>query len=346
MKRLVASGALIFVSGCVSLEYYAQAVGGHLEVMRLAVPIEDRLREADTPEPLREKLAKVLAIREFASRELALPDNDSYRRYADIGRPFVVWNVFAAPEFSVKPVESCFPFAGCVSYRGFYSEEAAQKHAASLADEGYDIYVSGAPAYSTLGWFSDPVLSSFIQFPESEVARIVFHELAHQVVYVKGDTMFDESFATTVEEEGLRRWLEREGTPAQRAAYEVSRRRRAQFVALLIRYRTGLAAFYDRPAEPEEKRAGKRRLFSEMQEEYLALKASWGGFGGYDRLFARGANNALLASVASYSELVPAFRALLAEKHDDLPVFYAAVRELAKLDRSERDARLAALAKR
>lgn len=345
MKRLAALGALLFVSGCVSFEYYAQAVGGHLEVMRLAVPIEERLREADTPEPLRAKLAKVLAIREFASRELALPDNGSYRRYADIGRPFVVWNVFAAPEFSVKPVESCFIFAGCVSYRGFYSEESAQRHAASLVDKGYDVYVGGVPAYSTLGWFSDPVLSTFIRFPESEVARIVFHELAHQLVYVKGDTMFNESFAATVEEEGVRRWLEREGTPAQRAAYEDSRRRRSEFVALAIKYRAELAAFYDRPADPEERRTGKRRLFSAMQDEYRALKVSWSGFAGYDR-FTSGANNALLASVASYSELVPAFRALLAQKQDDLSGFYAAVRELASLDKPERDARLAALAGR
>jgi predicted aminopeptidase len=343
MKRFAALGALLFVSGCVSLEYYAQAVGGHLEVMRLAVPIEERLREADTPELLRARLAKVLAIREFASRELALPDNDSYRRYADIGRPFVVWNVFAAPEFSVKPVESCFLFAGCVSYRGFYSEEAAQRHATSLAEQGHDVYVGGVPAYSTLGWFSDPVLSTFIQFPESEVARIVFHELAHQVAYVKGDTIFNESFATTVEEEGVRRWFDREGTPAQLAAYEDSRKRRSEFVALVVKYRAELAAFYDRQAEPEEKRGGKRRLFSAMQDEYRALKVSWGGFAGYDRLMVRGANNALLASIASYSELVPAFRALLAREQGDLSAFYAAVRGLARLDKTDRDVRFADL---
>ncbi len=343
MRRFAALGVLLFVSGCGSLEYYAQAVGGHLEVMRLAVPIEERLREPDMPEPLRAKLAKALAIREFASRELALPDNDSYRRYADIGRPFVVWNVFAAPEFSVKPIESCFLFAGCVSYRGFYSEEAAQRHAVSLAEQGRDVYVGGVAAYSTLGWFSDPVLSTFIQYPEPEVARIVFHELAHQLVYVKGDTMFNESFAATVEEEGVRRWLEREGTPAQRAAYEDSRKRRAEFVALVSKYRAQLAAFYDQPGQVEEKRAGKRRLFAQMQDEYVSLKASRGSFAGYDRLFARGANNALLASIASYSELVPAFRALLAQKKDDLPAFYAAVRELSKLDKPDRDVRLAAL---
>jgi predicted aminopeptidase len=331
------------MGSCTSVEYYAQAVSGHLEVMWLSAPIDDRLHEAGTPEPLRAKLARVLAIREFASRELALPDNDSYRRYADLGRPFVVWNVFAAPEFSVAPIQSCFPFAGCVSYRGFYSEKAAQRHAAELEKKGDDVYVGGVAAYSTLGWFADPVLSTFIQYPEPEVARIVFHELAHQEVYLKGDTVFNESFAAMVEEEGLRRWLAREGTPAQRSAYEDSRRRRSEFAALVTKYRAQLAEFYASPASIDEKREGKRRLFTRMNDEYAALKGSWGGFAGFDKLFARGANNAFLASIASYTELVPAFRALLAEKKGDLPAFYQAVRDLAKLEKGERDARLAAL---
>jgi len=344
MTRLGALGALFLLSGCAPIGYYAQAVSGHLEVMRLAVPIEEHLREAGTAEPLRLKLARVLAIREFASRELALPDNGSYRRYADLGRPFVVWNVFAAPEFSVKPFESCFPFTGCVSYRGYYSEEAAQQYAGTLAEKGYDVYVGGVSAYSTLGWFDDPVLSTFIQYPEAEVARIVFHELAHQTVYIKDDTMFNESFASMVEEEGVRRWLDREGTAAQRAASVESRRRRSEFSAFMLKYRARLADFYARPASVEEKRAGKNRLFAELQDEYRALKTSWGGFSGYDRLFARGANNALLVSVASYAELVPAFRALLAQKQGDLKAFYEAARDLGRMEKPERDARLAALA--
>jgi predicted aminopeptidase len=343
MKRLAAVATLVLASGCSSVGYYAQAVSGHLEVMWLSVPIEERLHDTGTPVPLREKLERVLAIREFASRELALPDNDSYRRYADLGRPFVVWNVFAAPEFSVTPVQSCFPFAGCVSYRGFYSEEGAQRHAAELAQQGDDVYVGGVSAYSTLGWFSDPVLSTFIQYPEPEVARILFHELAHQEVYIKGDTVFNESFAATVEEEGLRRWLEREGTPEQRAAYADSRRRRSEFSALVLKYRAQLSDFYARPLSTEERREGKRRLFAEMSDEYGALKTSWGGFAGFDRLLARGVNNAFLVSIASYSELVPAFRALLAQKKGDLPAFYREVRDLAKLEKAERDARLAEL---
>lgn len=343
MTRLPALGALFVLSACAPIGYYAQAVSGHLEVMRLAVPIEERIRETGTAEPLRLKLARVLAIREFASRELALPDNGSYRRYADLGRTFVVWNVFAAPEFSVKPFESCFPFTGCVSYRGYYSEEAAQQYAAALAAKGYDVYIGGVPAYSTLGWFDDPVLSTFIQYPEAEVARIVFHELAHQTVYIKDDTMFNESFASMIEDEGVRRWLDREGTAAQRAAYVESRRRRSEFSAFMLKYRARLAAFYERPALAEEKRAGKQRLFSELQDEYRALKASWGGLAGYDRLLAGGANNALLVSVASYVELVPAFRALLGQRQGDLKAFYEAVRDLGKLEKTERDARLAAL---
>ncbi len=345
MIRVALLGTLLLISGCTPVRYYAQAVSGHLELMRLAVPIEERLREAGTPDPLRAKLARVLVIREFASRDLALPDNGSYRSYADLGRPFAVWNVFAAPEFSVKAVESCFPFAGCVSYRGYYSEEAARQYAAALAEQGYDTHVGGVPAYSTLGWLDDPVLSTFIQYPETEVARILFHELAHQTVYVKDDTMFNESFASLVEEEGVGRWLDREGTPAQRTAYLESRSRRSEFVAFMLRYSSRLSDFYARPVPVEEKRAGKQRLFAELDDEYRALKTSWGGFSGYDRLFARRANNALLASISSYSELVPAFRALLSQENGDLAAFYAAAKDLGKLEKPKRNARLSALAK-
>ena len=345
MMRLA---ALLFASscatGCSSIEYYAQAMSGQFEVMWLAEPIEERMQETGTPAPLREKLKRVLVIRDFASRDLALPDNDSYRRYADLKRPFVLWNVFATPEFSVAPVLSCFPIAGCVSYRGFYSEDAARKQAGALADEGNDVYVGGVSAYSTLGWFSDPVLSTFVNYPEPEVARILFHEIAHQEVYVKGDTVFNESFAVAVEEEGLRRWLEHEGTPEQRATYTDSRRRQAEFAALVLKYRARLAGFYAQPLGAEEKREGKRRLFAEMNADYEALKASWGGFAGFDRLLARGLNNAFLVSIASYTELLPAFRSLLTQEKGDLPAFYRAVKDLSRLDKTERDAKLAALA--
>jgi predicted aminopeptidase len=345
MKRLAALSGVaallaLVLSGCGTIAYYAQAVGGHLELMRLSVPIQEALHEPGTPEAVRARLEHVVAIRDFASRELKLPDNGSFRRYADISRPFVIWNVFAAPEFSVKPVESCFPFAGCVSYRGYYSEQSAQRYAKDMAERGYDVYSGGVPAYSTLGYFDDPVLSTFIRYPDTELARLLFHELAHQVVYVKNDTMFNESFAVAVEEEGVRRWLDARGTPAQRAAYEAAAERRRQVFALVLKYRNRLDAFYRGSGSAEEKRAGKARLFGDMMAEYEALKKSWGGFAGYDRLFGSGPNNALLASIAAYTELVPAFRTMIAQAGGDMQRFYADVKKLADLPPDERRARL------
>ena len=336
--------AVAAAAGCTTLSYYGQAVNGHLEVMRLAEPIPERIADPKTSPELRAKLERVLAIREFASRELGLPDNGSYRAYADLGRPFVLWNVVAAPEFSVEPRQSCFPVAGCVSYRGYYRQPDADGYGAELSREGYDVFVYGVAAYSTLGWFDDPVLNTFVRYPDAELARLVFHELAHQLVYVKGDSMFNESFAVAVEEEGVRRWLERYGTPAEREAYARPRERRAAFVRLVLRYRERAEQLYREPLAPEAKRAAKAKLFAEMEAEYRALKEGWGGFAGYDRWFEGGVNNAKLASVATYEELVPAFRALLARENGDLPKFYAAVKQLARLDKAERDAELAALA--
>jgi len=330
--------------GCTTLSYYGQAVVGHLDVVSRSQSIEARLADPATPPELRAQLARALEIREFATRELGLPDNGSYRAYADLGRPYVVWNVFAAPEFSVEPRQSCFPVVGCVSYRGYYAQADADAFAAGLGAEGYDVFVYGVPAYSTLGWFDDPVLNTFVRYPDAELARLVFHELAHQLVYVKGDTMFNESFAVAVEEEGVRRWLERHGTAESRAAYAAMRARRAEFVRLVLDYRARLEAFYREPLPEDAKRAGKARLLARMEADYRALKAErWGGWGGYDRWFERGVNNAQLASVATYEELVPAFRALLAREGGDMGRFYAEVRRLAGLDARAREAALAAL---
>jgi len=340
-----AATAAAAIGGCSTFAYYGQAVVGHLDVVSRAQPIEVRLADPATPPELRARLARALEIREFATRELALPDNGSYRAYADLGRPYAVWNVFAAPEFSVEPRRSCFPVVGCVSYRGYYAQADADAYAAGLRAEGYDVFVYGVPAYSTLGWFDDPVLNTFVRYPDAELARLVFHELAHQLVYVQGDTMFNESFAVAVEEEGVRRWLARHGDEAGRAAYATMRARRAEFVRLVLDYRARLEALYREPLTDEAKRAGKARLLGEMEADYRALKAQrWGGWGGYDRWFGQGVNNAQLASVATYEELVPAFRALLAREDGDMGRFYAEVRRLAQLDAGARAAALAALA--
>ncbi|MDP1910605.1 MAG: aminopeptidase, partial [Hyphomicrobium sp.] len=322
--------------------YYAQAVSGQLELWRSARPIAERLEDPALTPALKARLARVLVMRDFASRELALPDNQSYRAYADLGRPFVVWNVFAAPEFSVKPEQSCFPIAGCVTYRGWFSQAAAEQYAAQLRARGLDVYVGGVPAYSTLGWFNDPVLNTFVNYPEPELARLLFHELAHQQFYLGGDTVFNESFAGAGENEGVRRWLRREGAPGQLQQYETIQNRRREFIALVLANRARLERLYAEDIAAGEMRSRKAAAFATMRADYEVLKASpsWAGFAGYDRFFAQSPNNAHLASVAAYAELVPGFQALLAEQGGDLAKFYAAVRELARLPKDERNLRL------
>ena len=344
LRRLLLLAAFApLLGGCGTLRFYSQAVRGEMQVLHRATPIEQELRSDAIPVPLKAKLRAVLQIRSFASRELALPDNDSYKRYSDLGRPYVVWNVFAAPEFSIKPVTSCFLFAGCVGYRGYFNAADAEAEGAALRQRGYDVFVGGVPAYSTLGWFDDPVLSTFIRYPESELARLIFHELAHQLLYVQDDTRFNESFAVTVEQVGVQRWLAQNGNERERATYTRMEAMRRDFVALILKYQGILGQYYRQDIPAEQMRLGKARRFAEMDAEYRQLKASWGGFAGYDRWFAGKPNNATLASVALYTELVPAFRALLAREGGNLPRFYAAVKDLAKLPKDERDAKLAAI---
>lgn len=341
-RRLLLYAALMpLLCGCATLRYYSQAVSGQLDLMRRAVPIDEQLARDATPAALKAKLEAVLRIRRFASRELGLPDNGSYKSYADLGRPYALWNVFAAAEFSLEPVNSCFVFVGCVSYRGYFSEADAQAEGAARRAQGDDVYVGGVPAYSTLGWFDDPVLSTFIRYPEAELARLMFHELAHQLLYVKSDTRFNESFAATVEQVGVERWLVQSGSQRERAAYERLQSMKREFVALVLKYQAILEQYYRQDLPVEETRLGKARRFAEMEEEYRLLKVSWGGFAGYDRWFAGKPNNATLASVALYTELVPAFQALLRSVGGDLPRFYAAAKDLAKLPKEEREAKLA-----
>jgi predicted aminopeptidase len=317
--------------GCSSVSYYMQAIGGQMELMRKARPIPDVLADAATGADLKRKLERVVQIRNFASRALQLPDNDSYRRYADIQRPYVVWNVFATPEFSVQPKEWCFPFAGCVSYKGYFADLDAQRLAAELRKQGYDAYTGGVPAYSTLGWFKDPVLNTFIRYPDAEIARLIFHELAHQLAYAQGDTTFNESFAVAVEEEGVQRWLTAHGTPEQKTGFDQAQVHRGAFMDIVAQYRARLAQLYSQNLSPAEMRAQKAQAFAQMRADYVQLKQGWNGFSGYDWWFSQPLNNAQLASVAIYTQLVPAFQTLLRENGGDLLRFYAEVKRLAAL---------------
>lgn len=330
------------LAGCGNLSYYAQAVGGHFDVMRAAHPISELMRDPAGDAALKRQLAEVQAIRDFASRELGLPDNDSYRSYADIGRPYVVWNVFAAPEFSLKPMQWCMLMVGCVNYRGYYDPQDAERVAAELRREGYDTFVGGVPAYSTLGFFNDPVLSSFLRHGTSEVARTVFHELAHQLIFVKGDSLFNESFATAVENEGMRRWTAGPASTAQRAAFEAQRTRKAEFTRLMRDYRRKFRALYETGGAADQQRRAKAELFAALQRDYSAMRTAWGGYSS-DRLPDAVFNNAKLVAFSLYSELVPAFEVVLAQEQHDLPRFYRRVTALAALDKEARCKALTAL---
>ncbi|MBH2010828.1 MAG: aminopeptidase [Xanthomonadaceae bacterium] len=351
LRRLLAAGlAVAGLAGCADLGYYWQSVNGHLTVMNAARPVKDWLDDAQTPAPLKTRLALAQRIRRFAVTELKLPDNPSYHRYADLQRSAVVWNVVAAPEFSLTLKTWCFPLAGCVGYRGYFSEPEARAEAARLAAQGLETSVHGVPAYSTLGWMNwaggDPLLSTFIRYPEGELARLVFHELAHQVAYAQDDTVFNESFATAVERLGVQRWLDArssQSTDEARQAYAAFDARRQQFRALAQATRRELTAIYEPNKAlahaPPSQEALKMIAMQRFRERYAQLKASWDGYAGYDPWVAR-ANNASFGAQAAYDELVPGFEALFEREGRDWRRFYGAVKRLAGMPKSERHALL------
>lgn len=343
MPAAVVLGMLCLLGGCTQLRYYTQAAQGQYSLWSAARPVDDWLSDPVTEPRLKARLNKAQQIRRFAVSELGLPDNGSYKRYAALPRPFVLWNVVATPELSLQPLQWCFPIAGCVTYRGYYSKDEAQAYADTLRAQRYDVQVGGVPAYSTLGWFDDPLLSTFINYNDAELARMIFHELAHQVVYVPGDSAFNESFAVAVEEAGVQRWLAHDGNEAMQAAYLQYTGRRQDFLALLRKYRTQLEVLYASDAPDADKRVRKALVFAALQNEYQVLKQQWGGYAGYDRWFEQPLSNAHFASVATYNEFLPAFKKLLEEKKN-FRAFYAAVHTMSRLDSPERRRRLQQLA--
>lgn len=344
---LAALGAQL--AGC----YLAYTARGQLDVMAKREPISKVIARPATPAPVKTQLERVVAIRNFAVNQLGLPDNGSYRSYADVGRPFVVWNVFATPEFSIEPRQWCFPIAGCVAYRGYFSETKARAFATRLKSEKYDVYVGGVAAYSTLGHFDDPVLNTMIGWSDVQLAAIIFHELSHQLLYVPGDSPFNEGFASVVEDEGVRRWLTAQDRTADLAAFHQQRDRYIEFVALVTDTRARLAALYASEAAPQEMKARKQAVLDELAQAHARLKVEWGGRSAFDRWFSEGVNNAHLVSVATYQDCVPAIETVLAATGGNLPDFYRRMREIARLqpaarsDRAcEHDALAAELARR
>ena len=342
---LAALATVCLASGCSTLGYYAQSARGHIDLVRAARPVPEWLADPATPAALKERLALTQRIRDFAVSELKAPDNASYRRYADLKRPAALWNVVAAPELSLALETWCFPVVGCIGYRGYYAEADAKAFADTLRAQGLEVAVYGVPAYSTLGllpgaMFADPLLNTFIDYPEGELARLVFHELAHQVAFAKGDTVFNESFATAVERIGGARWLAERAGPAAREEYERVEARRRDFRELTLRYRGRLDALYRSSASAADQRRGKLALLAELRAEHEQVKRErWGGYAGYDGWFAR-ANNAAFGVLAAYNELVPQFERLFEREGRDFERFHAEVRRLAALPAGERRAAL------
>jgi len=338
-----------FLTGCQSVGYYARAIRGQVQILARQQSCDELLSAPDTPVELKARLALVRRLRVFAETELGLPVAGQYSRYADLDRRYVVWNIYAAPRLSLELKTWRYPFVGRLGYRGYFSERAARRYASGLEARGLDVYVEGVEAYSTLGWFKDPILSTFIHYDDAILAEILFHELAHQRVFVAGDTRFNEAFATAVGQEGARRWLRARGDAAAEEEYRIALERNAGFVRLVGQTRDALRLLYNQAQsanDPEEMMREKRRIVDALRRDYELLKAEWGGFAGYDGWFDDDINNAKLSSVATYNDLVPAFQRLLANCHGNLDGFYTAAERLTRLPHAGRQERLQAVASR
>ncbi|WPN30265.1 aminopeptidase [Pseudomonas sp. P5_109] len=341
--RVLFPGVLfLLLNGCASVSYYNQLASGQLQLLRAREPVSSVVADPTRDQNLRTHLEQSQKARAFASQQLRLPDNQSYRLYADIGRPFVVWNVFVTPEFSLKPVNHCFPIAGCVAYRGYYSQSAARGEAALQRLQGMDVSIGGVEAYSTLGWFNDPIISSMMGWGDERLATLIFHELAHQRFYVKDDTEFNESFATFVEQEGTRQWRAYRHLPPDNNA---PARQRDQFTELVLETRARLEKLYALPLPTEQMRQRKVAEFERLRSDYRQMRdRQWAGDKRYDAWIHAPMNNARLLPFGLYDQWVPAFSVLFQQMDGNWPQFYAAVEKLGALPMDQRKSALKALA--
>ena len=337
LLALTASILMAAASGCSTAKFYSQAIHGQAEILRKARPAAVVMRDTKVSGEVRRKLALTQEVRRFAEEQLGLPADRQYDRYTDLGRRYVSWVVHAALEFSVEGKTWRYPFLGPLKYRGFFSKSAAEEEAANLRAKGYEVYVGGVKAYSTLGWFRDPVLNTFFQSSDAELAELLFHELTHVQLFLPGDTDFNEAFATANAEHGVRRWLESKGDRPALARYEASLAKDREIIRLLLQTREKLKRLYmSESRSVAQMRRGKAAILQEMREEYAQIRARWRGDSRYDRTFAKPWNNARLNTVATYYDLVPGFERLLEAKRGDLNAFYAAVEAMRTMTKTER----------
>ena len=337
-KLIIICGLLLAfaLAGCQTIEYYNQAISGQQRILQSRQPISQIMADPDSPEILRQRLAYLMEVRTFADKDLHLPVANNYLTYVDLKRPYVAWNVVATPEFSMVPMTWCYPFVGCTAYRGYFAETDAHQYAELLQDQGYDVHVGGVTAYSTLGWFDDPVLSTFIRRSRASSTALLFHELAHQVLYTPDDTTFNESFATFVEQEGMRRWQNSSNIPAIYSEYLENYRRQELFIKLVFEHRQKLALLYQTDLAAAEKRLKKASIFAALRDEFNHLKSTHAALAGYDNWINRPLNNAKISGVVAYHDFVPAFSKILADNGGDLIEFYEACRRLALENKDDR----------
>jgi len=333
LKLLFILSLSFLLQGCSSLGYYWEKIQGHTEILDQQRPTQEVIDDPKTNAVTRERLINAQQARNFASEVLLLPDNDSYRYYADIGRDYAVWTVVATPPYSIEAKEWCFIIVGCLSYRGYFSKQAAEEFAAPLKEQGMDVYISGTKAYSTLGWFDDPLLNTMLYKSEAYRVGIIFHELAHQQIYVDSDTAFNEAFASTVELEGIKVWFSQQEKNKNFNQYVISKKRDKDFKSLLQQTRIALNVLYKENKSQQQ----KNQLFKALQEKYKKLKIQWGGYTGYDHWMAQDLNNAHLALIATYNNLIPAFRKIYKNTNSNFQLFYKNVNTLAEKNKSERD---------
>lgn len=336
LKILGIGLVLLTGSACSSVGYYMQAINGHLDLMSREKPIKELLEQEAITTELKRRLSLSLAAREFASKEMLLPDNDSYKNYADLERPYVVWTVVATPPYSTKPKEWCFYIVGCLSYRGYFSKDEADQLAEELKQDGMDVSVGGTLAYSTLGYFDDPLVNTMMRYDDASLIGIIFHELAHQKVHVDHDTAYNEAFATAVEQEGLRRWYQQKGTPGQYEKYIQHKQRRHTFYTMLKNVRNKLNDAFTHSKTDQEKETAKKTIYKDFKREYKIWSEQI-DYRGFDNWVDRDLNNSHLAMIATYQDLVPTFSQMLASVDGDLDSFYELVFEVGNKDKLERN---------
>ena len=334
--RILLLTLLFALSGCADLSYYLHSVNGHLGVIAKSRDIDDVLHDENTSADLRERLLLVAEIRRFAVEKLHLPDSDSYTEYADLQREYVLKSLFASEEFSTAAHQWCYPIVGCAGYRGYFDEARLQTYIDELKASHFDIYVANVPAYSTLGWFDDPVLNTFINWPEYRLAGLIFHELTHQRLYIDGDTTFNESFAVAVQQAGVQKWLQHHGELDKLAAYQRHIVNRGKVLEFIENERDKLALLYRQDLPDDSKRATKARMLDAMRQQYVELSAEFGGSDGFAKWFEGELNNAKLVSVSTYHALAPAFVRLLEHHGGDFNAFFEHVEEIARLEPQQR----------